>query len=69
MAGTRLDLRRFSKKLDVQRSVLCNIFLYYNQQDASVSQIIYSCKNALHVSDGLSVHHQEVKTAHTATGI
>jgi len=22
----------------------------------------------LHVSDGLSVHHQELKTAHTATG-
>jgi len=25
--------------------------------------------NALHVSDGLSVHDQELKTAHTATGI
>jgi hypothetical protein len=25
--------------------------------------------NALHVSDGLSVHHQELKTAHTATGV
>jgi hypothetical protein len=23
----------------------------------------------LHVSDGLSVHHQELKTVHTATGI
>jgi len=23
----------------------------------------------LHVSDGLSVHHQEFKTVHTATGI
>jgi len=25
--------------------------------------------DTLHVSDGLSVHHQEYKTAHTATGI
>jgi len=23
----------------------------------------------LHVSDGLSVHHQQLKTVHTATGI
>ena len=26
-------------------------------------------KNTLHVSDGLSVHHQQLKTVHTATGI
>jgi hypothetical protein len=26
-------------------------------------------QNTLHVSDGLSVHHQEFKTVHTATGI
>jgi len=25
--------------------------------------------NTLHVSDGLSIHHQELKTVHTATGI
>jgi hypothetical protein len=25
--------------------------------------------DTLHVSDGLSVHHQELKTVHTATGI
>ena len=25
--------------------------------------------NTLHVSDGLSVHHQDLKTVHTATGI
>jgi hypothetical protein len=30
-------------------------------------KIIYSCKNTLHVSDGLSVHNQELKTAYTAT--
>ena len=25
--------------------------------------------DTLHVSDGLSVHHQELKTVHTATGV
>jgi len=25
--------------------------------------------DTLHVSDGLSIHHQEFKTVHTATGI
>jgi len=25
--------------------------------------------NTLHVSDGFSVHHQELKTVHTATGV
>jgi hypothetical protein len=39
-----------------------------NQKHAHVSQINYSCKT-LHVSDGLSVHHQELKTVHTTTGI
>jgi len=27
------------------------------------------CSRTLHVSDGLSVHHQESKTVHTALGI
>jgi len=27
------------------------------------------CSSTLHVSDGLSVHHQEPKTVHTASGI
>jgi hypothetical protein len=27
------------------------------------------CQTALHVSDDLSIHHQELKTAHTAMGI
>jgi len=32
-------------------------------------QIYFIWSNTLHVSDGLSVHHQEFKTVHTATGI
>jgi len=30
---------------------------------------LFFWSNILHVSDGLSVHHQEFKTVHTATGI
>jgi len=35
----------------------------------NVSNLFYFWNNTLHVSDGLSVHHQEFKTVHTATGI
>jgi len=31
--------------------------------------IILFWNDTLHVSDGLSVHHQEFKTVHTATGV
>ena len=34
-----------------------------------MSQIYFIFGMTLHVSDGLSVHHQEYKTVHTATGI
>jgi len=34
-----------------------------------MSQIYFIWSNTLHVSEGLSVHHQEFKTVHTATGI
>jgi hypothetical protein len=32
-------------------------------------KFILFCSSTLHVSDGLSVHHQESKTLHTASGI
>ena len=32
-------------------------------------KFILVCSSTLHVSDGLSVHHQESKTVHTASGI
>jgi hypothetical protein len=32
-------------------------------------KIIVFCSDTVHVSDGLSVHHQESKTVHTASGI
>jgi len=34
-----------------------------------MSQIYFIWCSTLHVSDGLSVHHQELKTVHTATGV
>jgi len=35
-----------------------------NQPDAQYLKFILFWNNALHVSDGLSVHHQESKTVH-----
>ena len=32
-------------------------------------QIILFWNDTVHVSDGLSLHHQEFKTVHTATGV
>jgi len=32
-------------------------------------KLILFWSNSLHVSDGVSVHHRELKTVHTATGI
>jgi len=46
---------------------IANIFAEYNQQDATFIYLFLS--DAVHVSDGFSVHHQDLKTAHTASGI
>jgi hypothetical protein len=34
-----------------------------------VLEFILFCSSTLHVSAGLSIHHQESKTVHTASGI
>ena len=34
-----------------------------------MSQIYFIWSNTLHVSESLSIHHQGLKTVHTATGI
>jgi len=39
-----------------------------NQMHQCIKLILF-WNDTLHVSDGLSVHHQEFKTVHTATGI
>ena len=56
-------------KFDVHRAVHRNIFLYHNQLYAPMYQIYFIWSNTKHVSDGLSVHHQEFKSVHTATRI
>jgi len=35
----------------------------------SFSKFISFCSSTVHVSDGLSVHHQESKTVRTASGV
>jgi len=54
-------------RVDIHRSVHRNIFLQYNQQDAPVISNYLFLLNPLHVLNGLPVHHQELKTAYTAT--
>ena len=54
-------------RFDVHRSMHRNIFLYYNQQDAPVSQIIYSCKMLYMIWTAcLSIIRSSI--AHMATG-
>jgi len=43
-------------------------FLKQNQREALISQI-YFWNRPLHVSDSISVHHQEPSTVHTAIGV
>jgi len=42
--------------------------LEQNQREALISQI-YFWNGTVHVSDNISVHHQESRTVHTTTGI
>jgi hypothetical protein len=46
-----------------------NIFRYYNQPAAKYLKCILFRNNTLHVLEGISVHQQESKTVHTASGI
>jgi hypothetical protein len=79
------DFRSISpnSRKDKSFAVNCTLRAYLRVYSAKVySAKVYSAKampifsnffyfwdNTLHVSDGLSVHHQEFKTVHTATGI
>ena len=51
----------------------CVVIYFYSKtnQMHNISNLFYFGNNTLHVSDGLSVHHQEStrKTVHTASGI
>jgi len=44
-------------------------FYSKTNQMHNISNLFYFGNNTLHVSDGLSVHLQESKTLHTASGI
>jgi len=49
----------------------CIVIYFYiksNQMHQCIKFILF-WKDTLHVSDGLSVHHQEFTSVHTATGI
>jgi hypothetical protein len=61
-------------------SIIMNLRLYRQQlvyvlkvvllrATGNEMKLILFWNNILHVSDGLSVHHQESKTVHTASGI
>jgi len=43
-------------------------FTEYNEQDATFLNLFISVRRSTY-SDGFSIHHQELKTAHTASGI
>ena len=46
------------------------IYLYSKTKEMhQFSIFILFCSSTLHVSDGLSVHHQESKNVHTVSGI
>ena len=49
----------------------CIVIYFYSEtnQIHQFLKFILFCSSNLHVSDGLSVHHQESKTVHTASGI
>ena len=55
-------------EFDILMTVHRDIFLQQNQRDPLISQI-YFWNGTLHVSDSLSVRHQESSTVHTEIGI
>jgi hypothetical protein len=69
-----VDWKHYSRiKLFIDWEYIQNSQIYFipivNQTDAPVSQIYLFWINTLNVLDGLSIHHREFKTVHTATGI
>jgi len=52
--------------LDVSVYAHTNVFPSKTNHMHNISNVFYFDNSNLHVSDGLSVHHQESKTVHTA---
>jgi len=65
---TGLSLR-YCVTFDVHRAVRRSIISIVNPTRCTNVSNLFYFGMTLHVSDGLSVHHQEFKTVHTATGI
>ena len=59
------------KLLDLTFIGLCILMYFYSKTNKmhQFYKFILFWNNTLHVSDGLSAHHQESKTVHTASGI
>jgi len=54
----------------VKDGIIASIFFYIkSNQMHNISNLFYFWNNTLRVSDSLSIHHQESKTVHTASGI
>ena len=66
------DYCLFIPYMTVQHNGLHNFKISFYSKTNQMNQFlifILFWSNNLHVSDGLSVHHQEFKTVHTVTGI
>jgi len=58
------------ERFDFHRAVHSNIISIVKPTRCNnVSNLFYFWNDTLHVSDGISVHHQEFKSVHTATSI
>ena len=55
----------------LKRNATINGFLFYSKTTNKLQSytMVFITINALHVSGGSSAHHQELKTAYTASGI
>jgi len=71
MAGyLQLYLHRQNYKKQIFLNFLLKLYFYSKTNEMhQVLKFILFCSNTLHVSDGLSVRHQESKTVHTTPGI
>jgi len=58
---------RFTVTIVIENTVFW--FSEYDQQDATFLKFIYFCQTLYMFQTGFSVHHQQHKTAHTASGI
>ena len=71
-----VSLRRYYDKPNIKYFHILNSSKY--SRDTSIVKLTrctnvlnlfyFILSNTVHVSDGLSIHHQEFKTVHTATG-